>query len=320
MDDPAIPGLSVTSGTQTAKVKTRVQKTQTTRKDTGSYLDVAALATTEMSEFHGFTHMQCSPGPTVRCRLLASQTKLPKVGQPSQPSALQRRVDADPKFDPGYPLELAPYRNPETNAIQAYVDLDKLLEREANDMASYLLLRWRDPNLYRGFFQHQHQMVFNHWHRQGLLAEPVTLVPAVSGNEAAGITRIIDGAFVEMAGKAGLAERTLQTWRNALGGRRQPKVLKLVTPYVVPSVHRWRHLKSLETMIEWEGWSDSGEVDATFSQPNEFMQLVADTAEAMDVSFAVALEGRVGLSFAWDDTWAMLDEAIAATCPPLPER
>ena len=149
------PGLSCDGSTQTA-VNTRPIGTQTTRAATGCYQDVlASKLGTVKSEFSGFTYIQCESPPSTRCHLYASETRIPKAGQPDKPSVLKVRADKDPGYNPGYLLEFAPYRNA-AGKIQAYVDLDKVLERESLDLANFLLARWRDPNLYRHALARSH--------------------------------------------------------------------------------------------------------------------------------------------------------------------
>ena len=136
MDDAApVPGLPKSSATQTSRVRTRRVETQTSRTATGSSEDVAALALhTAKSEFHGFTYMQCEPAPrpgwpgAQRCRLLTSETAVPKAGQELVKSKLKLRKEADATFDPGFPLVFAPYKkSDEPRArVQAYVDPQKV--------------------------------------------------------------------------------------------------------------------------------------------------------------------------------------------------
>ena len=66
----------------------------------------------------------------------------------------------------------------------------------------------------------------------------------------------------------------------------------------------------------------SGEVDATFIQPNEIVQFAADTVDRMQTkSFAVLSEQVVGISLVWDDAFSSspILAAMPETCPPLPE-
>ena len=268
------------------------------------------------SEFGGFSYIRCDPAPSTRCHLYASET----TAQGGAQSVMKRRLDKDPGYNPGYPVELAPYRD-QDGKVQAYVDIGKLLQREAVDMSNLLLSRWLDPNLYVQFFVHQMDLVFGHWHRLGLLDAPVK-VAATGGKEASVILDIIDQAFLEMAGKSALSETTLQEWRNALGGRNQQSLLQLSYRYVVPSVQRLRELTARESLFEFEGWSDSGEVDACIAQPHEFLQFVAETIEAQPTTtFAKPNLRRVSISIQWADSLSdrALDVAAASTCPPLPE-
>ena len=270
---------------------------------------------TYKSEFGGFTYIRCDAAPSTQCHLYASETTVR-----GQPSMMKRKLDKNPSYDPGYPVELAPYKDLD-GKVQAYVDIAKQLQREAVDMSNLLLSRWLDPNLYISFFVHQMELVFGHWYRLGLIDAPVK-VAATGGKAAGAILDIVDRAFLEMAGKAALSEVVLQEWRNALGGRNQQRVLQLVYRYVVPSVQRLRELIALEDMLEWEGWSDSGDVDACIAQPHEFMQFVAQTIEAQETtSFAKPNLRRVSISIEWDNTLSdrALDATTASSCPPLPE-
>ena len=121
--------------------------------------------------------------------------------------------------------------------------------------------------------------------------------------------------------RAVVSDTTVQIWRNALHGRNQKKHYHLVFDWMVPSRKERRRRRRMQTMNEWEGWDDSGEVDATFNEPNAHMQFVADTAQrAASPVFAVPVSQRVGLDFEWLEDWREMLEVRPESCSPLPER
>lgn len=273
--------------------------------------------------FSGFTYMQCDPSG--RCHLYQSETKIPRAGKALVDSTLMAKRKLEPEHDPGFPLEFAPYHAPDDGShrrrpkIQAYVDLPTILRREAYDWRDRLMVRWKDPNLYVAFAAHQLQTIFDDWQRDGLVSQRAH-VSISTGPEISKIHERVMDAFYEADGKSGISDATLQTWRNALGGPRQQRVNKLVFPFMVPSVHSRRAYYRRETFIEWEGWDDSGEVDATFAQPNGHMHLVASrVASSATPTFDLPIPNRAALVIDWEEDWGLESLGSPASCSFLPE-